>query len=124
MPGYSCACSRGEAESITGWVIGEYGAGGGEGVSVVMVVALAMPVVAVVVVVVVVVAAVAAETSCGIPLSAGALTLLVDTAQGECLLMTPPVAVVKHRRCILPEPGPMYRALSRPRYCWLRFLLL
>lgn len=107
---YDCACSRGEAESITGWVIGEYGAGGGEGASVVMVVALAMAVVAVVAVVV-------ADTSCGILLSAGALTLL----QRECLLMTPPA---KHRRCILPELGPMYRALSRPRYCWLRFLLL
>jgi hypothetical protein len=83
-----------------------------------MVVALVMAVVVVVVVVV------AVEASCGILLSAEALTLLVDTAQRECLLTMSLVAVVKHRRCILPELGPMYRVLSRPRYCWLRFLLL
>jgi len=122
-------------ESITGWVIGEYGAGGGEQASVLMVAALvvvvALVVVAVtvvemeevvVVVVVVVVVIMSVLAVCGLLLSAVALVLLVDMTQAEFLL-TIPTGVGKNRRCILPGWGPMYRPPSRPR-CWFRFLLL
>jgi len=122
-------------ESITGWVIGEYGAGGGEEASVLMVAALvvvvALAVVAVMVVemevvvvmVVVVVVVMSVLAVCGLLLSAVAMALLVDMTQAEFLLTMPTVVVGKNRRCILPGWGPMYRPLSRPR-CWFRFLLL
>lgn len=117
-------------ESITGWVIGEYGAGGGEEASVLMVAALvvvvALAVVAVMVVqmeeeVVVVILSVLSVR--GLLLSAVALALLVDTTQAEFMLTMPTVVAGKNRRCILSGWGPMYRPLSRPR-CWFRFLLL
>jgi len=121
-------------ESITGWVIGEYGAGGGEEASVLMVAALVVVVTLavvevmvvemeeVVVVVVVVVVVMSVLAVCGLLLSAVALALLVDMTQAEFLLTIPTVVVGKNRRCILPGWGPMYRPLSRPR--WFRFLLL
>lgn len=124
-------------ESITGWVIGEYGAGGGEEASVLMVAALVVvvtlavvevmvlemeEVVVLVVVVVVVVVIMSVLAVCGLLLSAVALALLVDMTQAEFLLTIPTVVVGKNRRCILPGWGPMYRPLSRPR--WFRFLLL
>lgn len=110
-------------ESITGWVIGEYGAGGGEEALVLMVAALvvvvALAVVAVMVVemeeevvVVVVVVVVVILSVCGLLLS-----------QAEFMLTMPTVVEGKNRCCILPGWGPMYRPLSRPR-CWFRFLLL
>lgn len=124
-------------ESITGWVIGEYGAGGGEEASVVMVAALVVMVavvvvaamvvvmeVAVVTVEVVVVVIMSVEVVCGILLSAVAVALLVDKAQEEFLLTMPTLVVGKNRRCSLPGLGPTYRPLSRPRCCWFRFLLL
>lgn len=115
-------------ESITGWVIGEYGAGGGEEALVLMVAALvvvvALAVVAVMVVemeeevvVVVVVVVVVILSVCGLLLSA------VDTTQAEFMLTMPTVVEGKNRCCILPGWGPTYRPLSRPR-CWFRFLLL
>lgn len=112
-------------ESITGWVIGEYGAGGGEEASVLMVAALvvvvALAVVAVmvvemeVVVVVAVVVIMSVLAVCGLLLSAVAMALLVDMAKAEFLLTMPTLVVGKNRRCILPGLGPMYRPLSRPR---------
>ena len=126
-------------ESITGWVIGEYGAGGGEEASVVMVAALVVMVAVVVVaamvvvmevavvtveVVVVIVVIMSVEVVCGILLSAVAMALLVDKAQEEFLLTMPTLVVGKNRRCSLPGLGPTYRPLSRPRCCWFRFLLL
>lgn len=115
-------------ESMTGWVIGEYGAGGGEEASVLMVAALVVVVAVMVVqmeevVVVVVVVIMSVLAVCGLLLSAVALVLLVDTTQAEFMLTMPTVVAGKNRRCILPGWGPMYRPLSRPR-CWFRFLLL
>jgi hypothetical protein len=130
VPEKNCTC-WGEVESITGWVIGEYGAGGGEEASVVMVAALVVMGAAIVVAemvvvmeVVVVVVIMSVVAVCGILLSAVALALLVGMAQAEFLLTMPTVVAGKNRRCSLPGLGPMYRPLSRPRYCWFRFLLL
>jgi len=133
VPEKNCTCWGGEVESITGWVIGEYGAGGGEEASVLMVAALVVVVtlavvevmvveMEVVVVVVLVVVIMSVLAVCGLLLSAVALALLVDMTQAEFLLTIPTVIVGKNRRCILPGWGPMYRPLSRPR--WFRFLLL
>jgi hypothetical protein len=112
-------------------VIGEYGAGGGEGASHTMVTALVvMRAVAVEVIVEVVVATLAevgvvvAAAACETLASAVALPLFVATALEERFLLTLLTGFVKNRRCILPELGPAYRPLSRPRCCWFRFLLL
>lgn len=118
-------------ESITGWVIGEYGAGGGEEASLLIVAALvvvvALAVVAVMVVEmeeeVVVVVVVVVVVILSVLAVRGLLLSAVDTIHAEFMLTMPTVVEGKNRCCILPGWGPMYRPLSRPR-CWFRFLLL